>query len=273
MLSPTTRSAPLVLGVTPSAPSEAHRAAWRRFDTVFTTCWDELLEARWAVFFDALGVKWEYEKEGFELEDGTRYLPDFWLPERGVWVEVKGEKKDGDTNKAWELSVQSGLPSVVVWGLPDELSDVVCGTHSEESLYNKIRLPAKADRNLFNHTPQSSSFPDKWGTVLKCPICDCENTHVRDITNAFSDDYMEWYGRGSAQRISMYCEEGCEWVVRFGQHKGYTFFNVEGATTMCKNLVVFLASGDSDKLITAYTAARQARFEYGENGAPQNGKV
>ena len=105
------------------------------------------------------------------------------------------------------------------------------------------------------------------------PHYDCENTHVRDITNAFSDDYMEWYGRGSAQRISMYCEEGCEWVVRFGQHKGYTFFNVEGATTMCKNLVVFLASGDSDKLITAYTAARQARFEYGENGAPQNGKI
>lgn len=25
------------------------------------------LEARWAVFFDALGLKWEYEKEGFDL--------------------------------------------------------------------------------------------------------------------------------------------------------------------------------------------------------------
>jgi hypothetical protein len=25
------------------------------------------LEARWAVFFDALGVEWEYEKEGFDL--------------------------------------------------------------------------------------------------------------------------------------------------------------------------------------------------------------
>ena len=35
------------------------------------------LEARWAVFFDALGIKWEYEPEGYELKDGTRYLPDF----------------------------------------------------------------------------------------------------------------------------------------------------------------------------------------------------
>lgn len=47
-------------------------------------------EARWAVFFDALGIKWEYEPEGFEMSDGTRYLPDFWLPDWGMWVEVKG---------------------------------------------------------------------------------------------------------------------------------------------------------------------------------------
>lgn len=47
------------------------------------------LEARWAVFFDALGVPWEYEKEGFDLGDGIWYLPDFWLPKEQAWVEVK----------------------------------------------------------------------------------------------------------------------------------------------------------------------------------------
>lgn len=46
------------------------------------------LEARWAKFFDTAGVKWEYEPEGFEMPSG-RYLPDFWLPDVGVWVEVK----------------------------------------------------------------------------------------------------------------------------------------------------------------------------------------
>lgn len=35
------------------------------------------LEARWAVFFDALGVKYEYEPEGFQLPSGDYYLPDF----------------------------------------------------------------------------------------------------------------------------------------------------------------------------------------------------
>ena len=26
------------------------------------------LEARWAVFFDALGLEWEYESEGYDLD-------------------------------------------------------------------------------------------------------------------------------------------------------------------------------------------------------------
>lgn len=47
------------------------------------------LEARWAVFFDALGVPWEYEKEGFDLGEMGWYLPDFWLPVQKLWAEVK----------------------------------------------------------------------------------------------------------------------------------------------------------------------------------------
>lgn len=49
------------------------------------------LEARWAVFFDALGIEWHYEPEGFETAYG-RYLPDFWLPESKAWIEIKGGK-------------------------------------------------------------------------------------------------------------------------------------------------------------------------------------
>lgn len=47
------------------------------------------LEARWAVFFDALGVKWEYEAEGYTLKDGSFYLPDFWFPDHKWHGEVK----------------------------------------------------------------------------------------------------------------------------------------------------------------------------------------
>lgn len=47
------------------------------------------LEARWAVFFDALGIEWQYEPEGYQLPDGTWYLPDFYLPEFSSTIEIK----------------------------------------------------------------------------------------------------------------------------------------------------------------------------------------
>jgi hypothetical protein len=52
------------------------------------------LEARWAVFFDNLGVDWEYETEGYNLGDAGWYLPDFYLPniKDGLWVEIKAVK-------------------------------------------------------------------------------------------------------------------------------------------------------------------------------------
>jgi len=41
------------------------------------------------VFLDELGAQWSYEKEGFDLE-GCWYLPDFWVEDWRVWIEVKG---------------------------------------------------------------------------------------------------------------------------------------------------------------------------------------
>lgn len=48
------------------------------------------LEARWAVFFDTAGIPWDYEPEGYELSTGERYLPDFYLPNERLFVEIKG---------------------------------------------------------------------------------------------------------------------------------------------------------------------------------------
>jgi hypothetical protein len=47
------------------------------------------LEARYAVLFDSLGLKWEYEIEGYDLGKHGWYLPDFWLPEFNLFLEVK----------------------------------------------------------------------------------------------------------------------------------------------------------------------------------------
>jgi hypothetical protein len=56
------------------------------------------LEARWAVFFQTLGVRWEYEPEGFRLSTGEWYLPDFRikLADQVLWAEVKPDGADSE---------------------------------------------------------------------------------------------------------------------------------------------------------------------------------
>ena len=65
-------------------------------------------EARWAVFFDALGLAYRYEPEGFKLKDGDEevyYLPDFYLPTLKTWFEVKGlPPSSAEEHKCWLLS-------------------------------------------------------------------------------------------------------------------------------------------------------------------------
>lgn len=80
------------------------------------------LEARWAVFLDSLGVKWEYEPEGYDLGNGMCYLPDFRLHDVTInhgffkrhctiYLEVKGQMNDGDAtkiNRFYELGYENG---------------------------------------------------------------------------------------------------------------------------------------------------------------------
>ena len=70
------------------------------------------LEARWAVFFDHMGIGWMYEPEGFVI-GGRSYLPDFLL-ECGTWVEVKGYE-DG-LNKALMRRAALELPAMPASG-------------------------------------------------------------------------------------------------------------------------------------------------------------
>lgn len=62
------------------------------------------LEARWAVFFDALRITWEYEHQGYRIGQ-VLYLPDFWLPtfNGGCFCEVKPLNSD-DWEKAHALA-------------------------------------------------------------------------------------------------------------------------------------------------------------------------
>ena len=80
------------------------------------------LEARHAVLFDKLGVKWQYEPQGFELASGERYLPDFHLPELNLWVEVKGSEDEFVADGARYAEAAMILPGtglLVLGPIPD----------------------------------------------------------------------------------------------------------------------------------------------------------
>ena len=78
------------------------------------------LEARWAAYFDALNMPWEYEPEGFQFDDGTRYLPDFWLPQVNMWAEVKPKPlTDDEKRKCKALADGTGFPCLMLVGTPD----------------------------------------------------------------------------------------------------------------------------------------------------------
>lgn len=47
------------------------------------------LEAKWAIFFDELKIRYQYELEGYELPNGMRYLPDFYIESMNLFVEIK----------------------------------------------------------------------------------------------------------------------------------------------------------------------------------------
>lgn len=76
------------------------------------------LEARWAVFFDAMRIKWVYEPEGFNI-NGIFYLPDFLLPQISCYAEVKPQGlSDEEINKVNSLALESGLKVILLIDVP-----------------------------------------------------------------------------------------------------------------------------------------------------------
>ncbi len=76
------------------------------------------LEARFAVFFDVLGLPYNYEPDKYQTQHG-RYIPDFFIPgiEDGVFIEVKGSYPDEEAlGKADVLEEITGKYVYVFYG-------------------------------------------------------------------------------------------------------------------------------------------------------------
>ena len=200
------------------------------------------LEARWAVFFDAAGIEYEYEPEGFVLEDGICYLPDFFLPNirGGIYVEVKGRMTEYDQHKIDLFSKQ--YPILVLGEIPSE----------EEAKYMDC-----VDDGFKFYRPCTGNDGETYGWIdfpylfCVCPAC--------------GKIGLEFDGRG--WRVCNHNSGAqCERIM-----KTHTFVDIDGKV---KNIRYpeYIGWRTDDKGYSAsffqfaYSKARQARFEYGECG-------
>lgn len=211
------------------------------------------LEARWAVFFDALGIEWEYEPQGYEVgcTEMTMYLPDFRLPALDLWVEVKGD----DTMIKWET-----LGRAV---------DTVGQTLPRSSDWKRYGQDGFGDGGpallVLGNIPPAGS---RWAHPL------VRNSKGATVILSEWQDSTYFLGDRRIQlsplvRINCWFDSsnGQDW-----QWEGQPPLSVHG-DRLCdfrpdsQNRCHF----DVDpwpRVDRAYTAARTARFEHGESGAP-----
>lgn len=151
------------------------------------------LEARWAVFFDNLGIQWEYEIEGYELDNGEWYLPDFYLPRfhypTGIYVEVK---PPGDLyTKACEFVLSGGGAIFCAEGTPEMKSyRLIQPNHDSDLLDYKITpvsfveryLPGGArgsEYRLYWH-PEPIFESDPFASNIEVAICRCRQMRFEE---------------------------------------------------------------------------------------------
>lgn len=119
-------------------------------------------EARWAVYFDARGFKYDYETIDFETPYG-RYLPDFWLPEFRCFAEVKYIKgfTFNDLRRIYSVVEQTGYDFMLLPGQPDCREYPVITKRGKTKRIWIDQLPESVPIGGFELTHYLGSFYDK----------------------------------------------------------------------------------------------------------------
>lgn len=213
------------------------------------------LEAKWAVFFDEIGINYHYEPDGFDLGDEW-YLPDFYLDDFGIYAEIKPFDKSvveyvGDGN-AWERKCE-------------KFRD--CTDHAILLCYDDPGAGCFQHLFAWDMTDGSAGCSDydcNFYYIDKPLLIVYDKRYDRDIY--LSEDFSKW-----SEHI-LTITRACELYPRH-------FADIAQAEVMNSQYNYFLyQNGDPlSKLAAAQLKARQARFEHNETPkfkeVANNGKV
>lgn len=199
------------------------------------------LEARWAVFFDSLGVKYEYEPEGFKLPGLGGYLPDFRVMCHGT----RGDCLD----EAWPLYIE-------VKGQMDAASAEKIKAFSFYHAWDDFEWPEPNDPNRDKKEQEHRE--------------EIERTHfslllVGDIPNvATPDDVTDSYTMGSYDSMGFdLCPFNYK-TVDGDYFAAYPAADARGRFYLMGDDCHYVNQCDEPRVMRAYQKARQARFEHGE---------
>jgi len=190
------------------------------------------LEARWAVFFDTLGLSWEYEPEGFHTSAGP-YLPDFrvFTPQgEHIWYEVKPQGNG-----------------------PDKKLDAFEKTLCVDLEPNQCSTARVA---LLSGDPITVLSNPK---VTLCPRCGfiCEPAYGFDVTQCK-------HPRLSLFEISVGCWS-CDMETPSGRNNGWENGVLGLRVAASKGFILtFIKEPSIPGIHGAAVKARSARFEHGE---------
>ena len=130
------------------------------------------LEARWSILFDAMGIKYIYEPQGFALSDGTCYLPDFYLPEMNQFFEVKGVLDSADKKKIVQFINESKKPLTIGY---DDFTFSTCSNFVDDG----YSLEQESDSILMKCNKCGKYYFTGVGGSWECSCCgyyDGDNT-------------------------------------------------------------------------------------------------
>lgn len=125
------------------------------------------LETRWAIFFDSLGIEWEYEPEGIVLNNGKCYLPDFYLINFNCYFEVK-RKGIKNTREGQEAVAkisdgmeQDSWAGIIAFGDPMDDDLVIFCQETDDGGGGSYELEVTIGLAPWNFRPHLFSYNDR----------------------------------------------------------------------------------------------------------------
>ena len=176
-------------------------------------------EARFAVFLDCLGIKWEYEPQGFDLGNGLKYLPDFKIYDVStfhdcdggriktydyMYVEVKGMWDDDKVGKL----TQRDFEKIMKFSFGD--------TFDGDTYGGEVENPIWVAGNTFTLDPTNENYirgETDWGpTGLVNNFMTIDGDSYGFIISCPKTGMLVMCGRDSTYIPDYMCHEGRDWA-------------------------------------------------------------